>query len=171
MVQEVLRVGVLGRSWPPATRWGERTLRPFAVVTDLPALPHGALIGSIDGVETRWLGDHAVVLHDGETGHYRDNLSAQRPSVWVALDGDQVVVVTLDPYEGEGLAGDPERIVEAVEMPGNLRATVEAFVARWHEEIPFKKRKRTPAGPDAAAAPAPRILPEAEKWQNRTGRK
>ena len=164
MPQEVLRIGIVGRSHPPATRWGARVLRPHAALDAGPDLPPGSLMHEEAGVRTVWLGTHALVLHHGETGHYRTNLASARPSVWVAMAGEAVHLVTPDPYEGEALAGDPERVVEAVAMPPGVRAAVADFVARLHEEVPFHKRKRVPA-PGAEEPPrAPRILPPDQAW-------
>lgn len=170
MPREVHRLGVVARSHPPATRWGGRVLRPLAVTDAALPLAPGALMHAEAGVETRYLGDHAVTLHHGETAHYRANLAAARPSVWVALDGAAVHLVTVDPYEGEGLAGDPARVVEAVPMPPGLAAAVAAFVAAHHVEVPFEKRRRRPAPGVGEGAPdprAPRILPPGDKWDRR----
>jgi hypothetical protein len=122
-------------------------------------------------VETWYLGASDVTLHSGDTGYYRDNL-AGRPSVWVALpharDGARarVQIVTVDPYEGEGLASDEGLTVEAVAMPDAVRARVEAFIAAHHVDIPFKKRQRKPV--DVVSDPrAPRILRPEDKWVKR----
>jgi hypothetical protein len=163
MPRETLRIGILGRSHPPANLWADRVLRPFAVLMDPVALLPGALMSDIDGVRTVWLGDHALTLYHTETAHYRTNLSAARPSVWVSMEGDVVQAVTPDPYEGESLAGDPARLVDALEMPPALRAHIADFIARHHVEEPFHKRKRSPASPDTDPR-APRILRPDQKW-------
>ncbi len=166
MPKAVIRVGVVAWSHPPANVWASRVLRPVAVLADWPPLAPGTLMREDGGVRTVWLGDHALTLHHGETRHYRDNLSAARPSVWVALDGERVLAVTVDPYEGEGLAGDTERVVEAVEMPAPVAAQVAAFVAAHHVDEAFVKRKRVPA-PEGGASRAPRVLRPEDKWGSR----
>jgi hypothetical protein len=93
----------------------------------------------------------------------------------VALRGDdpartEVVCVTADPYEGEGLASDLDLIVDAVPMPEAVQAAVAAFIDAHHVEMPFKKRKRLPADPNALVARAPRVLQPGESWQARKGR-
>lgn len=165
MPREVLRIGVIGRSHPPATRWGGRVLRPFSVTdTPVPLLP-GTLMHDADGLHTVWLGDHQLMLHHGETAHYRTNLSSARPSIWVAMDGEHVHLATPDPYEGEALASDPARVVEALAMPPAVQAQVADFIARHHVEEVFHKRRRTPAsGQDGVDPRAPRILPPDQKW-------
>lgn len=169
MPKDVLRLGVVAASHPPATRWGERVLRPVAVMKGLPEISEGMRMSERDGVETLYLGDHALILHSGETGHYIDNLKALRPSIWVALNDAKVFAVTADPYEGEALASDPDRIVEAVAMPASLMAWIDAFIATHHVEEVFYKRKRVPAT-SASDPRAPRILNDAEKWTNTRGR-
>ncbi|HMO09885.1 MAG TPA: DUF3305 domain-containing protein [Paracoccaceae bacterium] len=167
MPREVLRIGIVGRSWPPSSRWATRALRPHAAMDAGPDLPAGTLMHEEAGVRTVWLGTYALVLHHGETGHYRTNLGSARPSVWVSMEGDAVRMVTPDPYEGEALAGDPGRVVEALAMPAGVQAAVADFIARHHEDVPFHKRQRTPA-PGAVEPPrAPRILPPGEGWGRR----
>lgn len=169
MPKEVVRLAVVGASHPPATRWGGRVLRPVAAMTDLPHLDEGELMSERNGIETRYLGDHSLVLHSGETRHYIDNLRARQPSVWVALDAGRVCVITADPYEGEALASDPERVVEAVPAPLVLAARIESFIATHHVEETFYKRKRVPAT-SASDPRAPRILPGEENWVATRGR-
>jgi hypothetical protein len=165
MPRESLTVGIIGRSYPPANIWAERTLRPFAVLAAPAGLAAGALMSDMGGVQTVYLGDHLLTLYHTETGHYRTNLSAARPSVWVSMDAGAVQLVSPDPYEGESLASDPARLVEALEMPPALRLHIADFIARHHVEEQFQKRKRTPASIEAEADPrAPRILPPEQKW-------
>lgn len=164
MPREVLRVGVVGRSFPPATPWADRQLRPFAVLPEPVAMAPGTLMSDIGGVQTVYLGDHALTLYHGETAHYRTNLSSARPSVWVSMDGGRVHLVTPDPYEGESLAGDPDRLVDAVDMPPAIQVAVAAFVAAHHVEEVFVKRKRKPASIEEPDPRAPRVLTPDQKW-------
>lgn len=166
MPQEAVPIGVVATLTPPVTRWGEPVLRPSAVLGDVPAAAPGVVLAEAGGARTVYLGPATLVLHSGDTGHYRDNLDSRRPSVWVALRGETIHGVTADPYEGEGLAGDTALVVEAVPMPGDLAARLGTFVATHHVEIEFKKRKRTPATPDADPR-APRILRPEDKWGRR----
>ena len=169
MPKEVFKVGVLAQSRPPVNHWGARVVRPIAVFGLVPATAPGTKVNEEDGVETWYLGASDVTLHSGDTGYYRDNLASGHPSVWVALpqasDGTRARVqqVTVDPYEGEGLAGDEALVVEAVAMPDAVRARMEAFIAAHHVDIPFKKRSRKPV--DVESDPrAPRILRPEDKW-------
>jgi hypothetical protein len=175
MPTEHRTVGVLAILRPPATRWGEAVAQPLAVLPDAPGAAPGTVVAEEGGVRTLYLGPYALMLHSGDTGHYRDNLESGRPALWVALrDADKgaaatVHMVTADPYEGEGLAGDIALVVEAVPIPPVIAAQMATFVVAHHVEIPFKKRKRSPATPDADPR-APRILRPEEKWgANRRG--
>jgi hypothetical protein len=172
MPKKTFRIGVIAERRPPVTRWGKPVLRPSAVLAIEPATPPRTRISIEDGVETWYLGGRDVTLHSGDTGHHLDNLNSGRPSVWVALRGDlpetaEIVAATVDSYEGEGLAGDPALLVEAVALPAWLQEAVAAFVNAYHVEIPFKKRKRTPARQPGDPR-APRILQPDQKWAART---
>jgi hypothetical protein len=163
MPREVLRVAVTGVSYPPANKWATRRLYPAAVMAEVPTLERGLLMAEQGEVRTYYMGDHALVLHSGETAHYIDNLRAAKPSLWVSCDKDEVQLVTADPYEGEAMASDPELMVEALAMPPAVARMIEAFVAQHHKSEEFHKRKRVPAT-SVHDPRAPRILSEKEKW-------
>ena len=172
MPQQTLRLGVMAFRRPPVTRWGKGELRPSTVLPQEPDMAPGTLVASRDGVETWYLGARDMVLYSGDTGHHLDNLKSGRPSIWVAMRGQDpaaidLACVTADPYEGEGYASDPDIIVEALPMPALIRAELEAFCVAHHVEIPFRKRKRVPH-PDQSKDPrAARILRPEDKWHNR----
>lgn len=169
MPRDSVRLGIVGQSRPPVTQWSGRVVRPVSATVDVPPLEAGTVMADHDGLQTVYLGDHALVLHSGETRHYIDNLTAKQPSVWIAVDEGRVSVVTADPYEGEALASDPERLVEAVPMPGKLAARLDAFIEAHHVEEVFHKRKRVPAT-SADDPRAPRILQPEAKWVQSRGR-
>jgi hypothetical protein len=176
MPKEVLRLGVVALRRPPVSRWSTGELRPVMVLPAEPGTPPGTLLSTEDGRETWYLGARDLVLWSGDAGHHRDNLNSGRPSVWVALRGTdparaEVVAVTADPYEGEGLASDPDLIVDAVPMPEPVARAIAAFAEAHFVEMPFKKRKRLPADPNAMSARAPRILQPEEKWESLHGRR
>ena len=175
MARLTLRVGVLATRRPPVTRWGTGELRPSGILVPEPAAAPGTRLSQQDGVETWYMGGRDVVLYQGDTGHHRDNLQSGRPALWVALRGQdpataELVCVTADPYEGEGLASDLDLLVEAVPMPPSIQQAVAEFVDTHHVESPFKKRKRLPADPNAMVARAPRVLQPDDKWGPRRRR-
>ena len=160
MARQHLTVGVVAQSRKPVTRWARRGFAPVGVLVPVPATPPATRLGPEGDVETWYAGPAQVALHSGDTSHYRDNLRSARPSLWVALKagGLEVRLVTADPYEGEGLAGDPGLVVEAVAMPDTVRAEVAAFFEAHHVEEPFVKRKRKRADPEAMARGWVRVL-------------
>lgn len=174
MPKLTLRAAVLARRRAPVTAWGQPTLTASAVLLTEPPLAPRTRVTAAGPDETWYLGTAELTLHPGDTQHYLDNLSAQRPSVWVALRGADpeqaaIALVTCDPYEGGGASDDPALTVEAVALPPALRPVLDAFIAEHHVDMPFKKRKRTPQPGDAAPR-APRILPPDQTWTARRGR-
>jgi len=169
MPRETYRLGVLARRTPPANRWSRGSLTPSAVLLPEPPLAPRTRVSAEGGAEVWYLGAAELTLYSGDTSHHQDNLLAARPSVWVALRGTdpekaQIVCITADPYEGEGLATDEGLMVEAVALPQGLAESMAAFIAAHHVEIPFKKRQRQPVDPNAMQSTAPRILSPDQKW-------
>jgi hypothetical protein len=153
MPQTYLRLAVLARSRAPVSRWAERGFVPLSVAMAPPEAAPGSRLGSAGEDETWYAGEHDLLLHSGDTGHYRDNLGTGRPVLWVALrrGGLGIVAVTADPYEGEALAGDDGLAVGVVAMPAPVAAVLAGFVALHHVEQVFEKRKRKRADPEALA--------------------
>ena len=123
---------------------------------------------SFDGEEeTFYAGAASLGLFGSETAHYRDNLASGRPSLWVSLrpvgsDEVELGTVTADPYEGEAMAEGVGEIVEAVPMPAEIEERVAAFVAEFHVERAFFKRRRDRADPQAMARRRPTSRDEGE---------
>ncbi len=164
-----LRLGLLGRRVQSDKPWSQPHVLPSAVFWGESPLMPRTRISARDGVEIWYLGAANLSLHPGDAMHYRDNLATGAPRVWVAIRGEapenvEIVLLTADPYEGEGLAGDPALVVEALPLPPEAIAPLNEFVARYYVEIPFEKRKRKPADPDALSPRAPRILMPDQKW-------
>jgi hypothetical protein len=150
MTQETIRVGVVVMRCKAMGKWANESWLPVAA---LPAVPEIAAWSSLDSSgegDMRYAGAADLELHSGQTGHYRDNLVSDRPSIWVAMrqegDGYAVRAASADPYEGEAMAEGIGEIVEAVPMPAAVRAIIGDFVARYHVERPFVKRKRDRQG-------------------------
>jgi len=155
MAQTHLRLAVLARSRAPVSRWAERGFVPLSVAMTPPEAVPGTRLGPPGVDETWYAGERDLVLHSGDTGHYRDNLASGRPALWVALrrGGLAIVAVTADPYEGEALAGDEGLSVGTVAMPSPVAAALAGFVSLHHVEQVFEKRKRKRADPEALARP------------------
>lgn len=158
MARQTVRIGIVATARRPVSRWAARSFAPSAALDAAPETPPGAVLAETGEATTVYAGPAEILLHSGETGHYRDNLSG-RPSVWVALKpggaAPQIVAATVNPHEGEALAGDDGLVVEAVAMPPLLHQTVAAFFAAHHVEVAFEKRKRRRADPETLARRGP----------------
>lgn len=141
--------------------WEQHAWLPHAILPSAPSVAAGTPLGGDGSTEYVYAGAFDLVLERAATSHYRDNLAAARPSVWISLQdsGEEFEIgsVTADPYEGEALTEAIGATVEAVPMPDSLQAAIGAFVEAFHVERPFMKRKRdranteirSPAGAEA----------------------
>lgn len=160
MAENRFEVGVLIARRKLKGPWADHAWLPHSILAAAPETPAGTKLSADTGEEIYYAGPFEVSLHASETGHYRDNLSSGRPCLWVSLqpaapDEYEVVTVTADPYEGEALAQGHGEIIEALPMPADLQEKVAAFIAAFHVERPFIKRKRDRADPEALARGAP----------------
>ena len=146
-----ISIGVVVERRKAKNAWIDFTWRPVRALPGRPdAVPWTVL--ATDGESTTfYVGASDVALYRSETSFYRDNLASGRPSLWVVLRPTgkeppyELIAVTADPAEGESFTQAGDDLVEAVEMPAVVRATIEAFVAEHHVERPFYKRKRDEA--------------------------
>ena len=60
----------------------------------------------------------------------------------------EILAVTADPTEGEGMTETGTNVVEVIEMPLALVEEIAAFIEAHHVERPFEKRKRDKRPPD-----------------------
>lgn len=160
MPVERLRLGVIAVARAPSSRWARRGFAASAVLPDVPEAAPMTRLGPAGDIESWYLGPAELALHSGDTAHYRDNLTGARPSLWVALAPGRppaIAGLTADPYEGEGLVGDPGLVVEAVPMPAAVARRLAAFVAAHHVEQVFEKRRRKRADPEALGRRGPRV--------------
>jgi hypothetical protein len=149
-------IGVVIARRPLKGPWESHAWLPAAVLPAAPALAPGTPLGRDGEDETFYAGETELSVYAQATGHYRDNLTSARPSVWVVLrpvgEGAELVSATVDPYEGEALAENIGDIVDAVPMPADLQAWLAAFFEAFHVERPFLKRQRDRADPEALGA-------------------
>ena len=159
-----IAVGVVVERRRAASPWIDFVWQPAAVLPGVPETAAWSVLAEHDGVTTYFAGAAAIELHRSDTGNYRDNLATGAPRLWVALRPTgveppyDVVAVTADPAEGEGMSQTGADLVDSVPMPELVRETVAAFVARHHVEQPFFKRERDRADPEALGRR--RIVPE-----------
>ena len=160
MPEHSLDVGILVARRKLSGPWADYAWLPHGVLPAVPATAPGTRLGGDDGDGIFYAGASTLRLHASETAHYRDNLASGRPALWVVLqpvagDAYEVASVTADPYEGEALTQGNGEIVEAVPMPTEIRETIAEFVAAFHVERPFTKRRRDRADPEALARGMP----------------
>ncbi len=148
-------VGVVVERSKAASRWSDVLWRPVAVLAGVPDTPPWTKL-SDDGDRARfYAGMGTIELYRSETGNYRDNLTADPPLLWIALEpahGDppfRSPTVTADPAEGEAWTAMPGLVVDSVPMPPAIAQAVANFVAEHHVERPFTKRQRDRADPEA----------------------
>jgi hypothetical protein len=154
-------VGIVVERRKAASPWIDFTWCPVAVLPGRPEAEPWTVLAQ-DGERTSfYAGTTSIALYRTETGNYRDNLTAAKPSVWVALrpvEGDppyRLFAATVDPAEGEALTEPGTDLIEPVPMPEIIREAVAAFVAEHHVERQFFKRKRDRPDKEAMARRPP----------------
>ena len=155
-IQETLPLGVVLERRRSAHAWQDHAWRPAEVVPGAPPCdPSGAwtVLRAGEGWTHYHAGTLALELFRKDTEAYKVNLSQSPPRIFVVLRGDDEgesehehdylpFLVTASPYEAQDYLDSGEEIVEAVAMPPDVIAFVQAFVDRHHVAEPFHKRKR-----------------------------
>ena len=150
-----IAVGVVVERTRGITRWSEFVWRPVGALAGAPDTSPWTKLSDDGERATFFAGTGEIELYRTETGNYRDNLMTGEPLLWVVLrPADtgpmyQLGTITADPAEGEALAGlGNSEIVDTVPMPPAIEEAVAAFIAEYHVEQTFVKRKRDRADPE-----------------------
>jgi hypothetical protein len=128
--------------------WADFLWRPVSVFTGSPSAAPWTPLGIEAETTLFYAGEATVELHRTETSSYRDNLASGAPALWIVLRPTaseppyELLVVTADPSEGEGLTDAGNNLVEQVAMPPDIAEMVGQFVAQHHIDRPFVKRQR-----------------------------
>ena len=134
--------------------WQDHVWRPVAVIPGAASRdPCGEWLRLSGGAEVAryHAGTLPLELFRKETEGYKVNLSQTPPRLFVALrsgddmDCDHDIVpflVTACPYEAQDYLDSGEEQVEAVAMPDDVIAFVQAYIDQHHVDEPFYKRKR-----------------------------
>ncbi len=144
-------VSVVVERRPAKSKWADYLWRPVSVLIGTPAAMPWTPIDTTPDATLFYAGEAVVELHRTETVYYRDNITSDAPTLWVVLQPAfsefpyRVLSVTADPGEGEAFTDGGDNIVEALPMPADVLETVRQFIAEYHVERPFKKRRRTPS--------------------------
>jgi hypothetical protein len=167
-----MQVGVVLRRTPGVTRWQREVWSLAGVIEHAPPVgPDGRILRE----EGETLEVHAATLtlelHRKETEGLVQNLSAQVPSVWVALRGTgrpTAASVTVSPFEAGCYDIDDEDRIEKVAMPEGMRAWIGTCVASHHVDEKFIKRQRDKhrEGARQDGIGDARIAQGADVWRN-----
>mgnify|MGYP001604699127 CR=1 FL=1 len=152
---QTIPVGVVVQRCKAASQWIAFLWRPLRVFAGAPETPPWTKLSGDGERATFFAGAAAIELHRTETPNYRGNLVVEEPLLWVVLrpsDGEMpyvLLMVTADPAEGEAMTEAGNDLVETVPMPEAIQQTIADFVAKYHVEQTFTKRKRDRADPEA----------------------
>ena len=155
-------VGVVVERRSATSPWLDAVWRPVSLLTGVPEAAPWTMLSAAEDVATFFAGAGSIVLYESETEHYRSNLAAETPSIWVALRPTGTVppyelfAVTANPAEGEAFTQAGHDLVDAVPMPAQLRRFIEAFVVEHYvEPQPAYRRNRATADLEGAAHRGP----------------
>lgn len=164
MVEHEITLGLVIERLEPSSPWGGHIWLPVQVLEGVPdAEPWTVLALGADRVRY-YAGAFTVMLYSTDTQFYRDNIASSRPSLWVGMRPEgpeppiEMIGVTADPTEGEGMTQTGTCTVEVIDMPDWIAAQVAAFVEAHHVEREFTKRKRDKRAPEMVARRGPAKL-------------
>lgn len=154
MVERELIVGLVVECLQPVSQWGEPIWLPVQALDGVPETPAWTVLAKGPDRTRYFAGAFTVKLYSTDTAFYRDNLTAERPRLWVVMSPDgaepplDIIAVSADPTEGEGYTQTGTNVVEVVDIPAGIAAVIAAFVDEHHVERVFEKRKRDKRPPD-----------------------
>jgi len=143
-----MAVSVIMERRPSDSPWQDYFWRPIGILPRA-ARERGALLAEGEDWAHFQVGTLQLELHRGETEGYLVNLSQSPPVVFVVLrrgESDEELDVepfhvTVCPYEAMGYGESGDESVESVPMPAEVMAWLGEFVARYHVDQPFVKRR------------------------------
>ena len=170
-----MRLGIVVERHKLDNPWVDHSWKPVAVVPGLAEVKAWRLMEEGPDWARFLCGSLPVTLHRKETEAYQVNLAAEMPAVYVMLseaeqDSEhevEAVRATLSPFDAQDYLDSGEDIVEAVPMPDEVRAWVEAFVAEHHVDEPFKKRKRDGHRQDEVARFGKKLHPSEQRFYDK----
>jgi hypothetical protein len=148
-----ISVGVVVERRKARSKWADFLWRPVSVSAGKTSAAPWTPLDTEAETALFFAGDAVIELHRTETANYRDNLRSGTPALWVALrpvvsePPYEILAVTADPSEGEAFTDAGSNIVEAVPMPADVAEAIGRFIAEYHVERSFEKRRRQPAEP------------------------
>ena len=151
---ERMPVGVIVERRQATNPWDDYIWRAVALVPGAPSNAPWSVVRE-EGVAVQFFaGNFELELHPRETMMYRDNLLGRSPSAYVVLQldataephGVAVRLVTVSPGDAEAYM-DGAYSVDPVPLPDVIAAWLEDYVAQFHVDEAFRKRKRKPHDP------------------------
>ena len=151
---ERMPVGVIVERRPAANPWGDFVWRAVAIVPGAAPTALWTVTHEDAGTTQFFAGNFELELHPRETFMYRENLLGHSPSAYVVLHPDPtaephgvaVRFVTVSPGDAEAYM-DGAYTVDPVSLPDVIEAWLEDYVAQFHVDEAFRKRKRKPHDP------------------------
>jgi len=154
---EVLPVGIVVERRKIDHPWRDWSWRVIDIVVDSPPLDDWTVLRSGEGWTWFHAGTSEIELHAKEAEAYVFNMKAVKPAIYVVLTDDEDVeakislrvhLVTASPYEAQDYLDSGEDMVESMEMPPEVVAWIDDFIAKHYVEEPFIKRQRDKQNPD-----------------------
>lgn len=148
-------VGVVAERLKAESKWIDYLWRPANVLEGVPDMQPWTLLEGNSDRALFYAGAAAIELYAGDAAHYRENLATGFPKLWVILRPTgiepplELVMVTANPFEGEGLTESAADLVEPIPMPEAICRELAAFIEQHYVHEPFFKRKRDRADPEA----------------------
>ena len=146
---EEMTVGVIVERRAIDHPWRKWRWRALEIVPGLPGGAGWRLLVRGDGWARYGSSEAVLQLHRKETEDYQYALAARPPQLYVVLRAAeqdpvpfQPFVVTASPWEAQAYQEPGDDLVDAVPMPPEIVAWIEAFVTLHHVEAPFFKRRR-----------------------------
>jgi hypothetical protein len=143
-----IAVGVIIERRRAKSPWLDFIWRPTAVLAGTPEAAPWTPLGDAEDATLFYAGGTAIELYRTETANYRSNLASSAPSLWVIMRPDasrnayELLAVTADPAEGEAFTDAGSDLVEPVPMPAVIAEAISQFIAKYHVERSFFKRRR-----------------------------
>lgn len=145
---ERMPVGVFVERRKATTPWADYVWRPVAVVAGIPATEPWTIARQDDNAVQFYAGGLEIELFPRETVNYLLNLSMPEQGVYIVLGKDAAAphgvtlrLATVSPSEAEAYM-DGEHVVEKVPMPEAIEVWLRDYIAAYHVEEKFVKRKR-----------------------------
>lgn len=151
---ERMPVGVIVERRKASNPWDDFIWRAVAIVPGAASTQPWSVVREAPEATQYFAGTFELELHPRDTVLYRENLMGRSPSAYVVLLRDPAAEphgllvrhVTVSPGDAEVYMDDVST-VDAVPLPDVVAAWLADYVAAFHVEQEFRKRKRKPHDP------------------------